>query len=83
MDHKLPVNPSWPRKKTPESSMIAEFAYNPKDQVLYVHFSTNDSVYSYTPVPENKWKALEAAPSAGGYFAKHIKNNKSIKNKSI
>lgn len=83
MDHKLPVNPSWPRKKTPESSQIAEIAYNAKDKVLFVHFSTNDSVYSYAPVSESQWKAMEASPSAGGYFVKHIRNNKSIRSKSI
>lgn len=83
MDHKIPVNPEWPRKKTPESSMIAEYAYNEKDQTLYVHFKTNDSVYSYTPLTPGKWKSLESAISSGAYFSKHIKNDKSIKSQSL
>lgn len=83
MDHKIPVNPDWPRKKTPESSMIAEYAYNEKAETMYVHFKTNDSVYSYAPVSKNKWSSLESAISSGAYFSKHIKNDKSIKNKSL
>ena len=82
MDHKIPLNPDWPRKKTPESSLIAEVAYNTKD-TLYVHFRTNDSVYSYTPVTPNQWKTMDAAVSAGGHFIKHFKGNKKIKFKSL
>jgi hypothetical protein len=83
MDHKIPVNPSWPRKKTPESSQIAEIAYNAKDSKLYVHFSTNDSVYEFSPVKPSQWKALENAISTGAYFTKHIKTDKSIRAKSL
>lgn len=82
MDHKIPVNPDWPRKKTPESSLIEEVAYNTKD-TLYVHFKTNNSVYSYNPITPNQWKAMDAAVSASGYFIKHIKGNKKIKFNSL
>ena len=85
MDHKLttPPKPSWPRKKTPESSMIAEFMYAPEEQKLFVHFGTNDSVYTYVPVDQKKWDALDKAASAGAYFSKHIRGNKSIKAKPL
>ncbi len=83
MDHKVPVNPDWPRKKTPESSLIEEVVYNPAAQTLYVHFKTNDSVYSYIPVSAGQWKTMYDAPSSSGYFVKHIKGNKKIKYKSI
>lgn len=83
MDHKLPVNPKWERKKTPESSMVAEIAYNEKDKKLYVHFSTNNSVYEYVPVEKSQWDKMIEAPSPGSYFSKHISGNKKIKFRSL
>lgn len=59
----------------PESSVVKNFSYEPKTQVLRIEFQ-NGSVYDYKEVPEGVKQALdelENAGSVGKYFNEHIK----------
>jgi hypothetical protein len=81
MDHKFPINPSWPRKKV-TSSQISEIAYDPLGERLFVLFS-NDTLYTYEPVKRKKYDEFADSPSVGSYFHKHFKNKPKIKTSKI
>jgi hypothetical protein len=57
---------------TPESSNIAQFAYDEDSQVLKVEFK-NGSVYDYFDIPEHIFQAMRNAPSKGQYLAQEVK----------
>jgi hypothetical protein len=57
---------------TPESSNIAQFAYDDASQVLKVEFK-NGSVYDYFDVPQHVFEGMRYAPSKGQYLAQEIK----------
>ncbi|WP_187612117.1 KTSC domain-containing protein [Paraburkholderia sp. 31.1] len=57
---------------TPESSNIAQFAYDEGSQVLKVEFK-NGSVYDYFDIPEHIFQAMRNAPSKGQYLAQEVK----------
>lgn len=59
------------------SGHLSEAGYDKDNETMYIRF-TNGSIYTYSPVDEDKYKSLISASSAGAYFHKHIKNNKSI-----
>lgn len=64
------------------SSNIAEIGYDKKKMTLEVQFY-NLKVYQYQPVTEEAYVALMGAESIGSFFAKNIKNNKSIDSKEV
>lgn len=57
---------------TPTSSVIQEVHYETENEVLYV--TLNDNVYAYFGVPKSVYIDFVFAPSAGGYYAKQIRN---------
>ena len=54
------------------SSNLAAVGYDKDTQTLHVQFSSGGA-YRYTGVPASTHQALMAAPSKGGFLAKHIK----------
>lgn len=58
--------------QTPESSNIAQIAYDEANQVLKIEFK-NGSLYDYFDVPENVYEGMRNAPSKGQYLAQKIK----------
>ena len=57
---------------TPDSSNIAQFAYDEKSQVLFIEFR-NGGRYQYFDVPEPVFDAMKVAGSKGQYFAQSVK----------
>lgn len=57
---------------TPESSSIAQFAYDSDTSVLFIEF-TKGGAYQYFDVPEAVFEAMKVAGSKGQYFAQSIK----------
>lgn len=82
MDKLIPIPPHWPRVKF-NSTLLSEAAYDEASQKMYVHFATNDTVYEYEPVKKDKFLKMAESPSAGAFFTKHFKTNKSIKCKKV
>jgi hypothetical protein len=72
----FPIGPKGIRHKV-KSSMFDEVAF--ENFTLYVHFKTNDSIYSYNPVSEKRYLELVDAPSASAYFNKHFKTKSKLK----
>jgi len=56
-----------------ESLLIKEVHYDPFMSVMTLTFS-NGGIYEYIEVPEETYKELTEAPSAGKYFHMNIKN---------
>jgi hypothetical protein len=56
----------------PGSSNLSQASYDPSVENLDVEFS-DGSVYTYFNVPAGTYRGLTLAPSAGGYFHRHIK----------
>ena len=55
------------------SSNISQVAYDNTTDVLRVFFN-NGTIYDFQAVDEQTYRYLLAAPSAGNYFYKYIKN---------
>lgn len=55
------------------SSNIASVGYDAPNAILEIEFLSG-GVYQYFGVPEHIYAELLNAGSAGGYFARHIKN---------
>jgi len=62
------------RIKTPDSSNLAEFAFDPETQTLEVAFKSG-FVYEYFDVPPSIFESLKEAHSKGSYLHKHIKGH--------
>jgi hypothetical protein len=58
--------------ETPESSNIARFRYDEKNQVLTVEFK-DGSTYNYFDVPQAVGGQMKAAPSKGQFLAQNVK----------
>lgn len=71
----FPIGPKGMRHKV-QSSMFDEVAF--ENFTLYVHFTTNDSIYSYKPVSQKRYMELVDAPSASAYFNKHFKTKSKL-----
>jgi KTSC domain len=56
-----------------ESSVFTSAAYRADARQLYLRFHEG-SIYRYFECPGSVYKALLAAGSKGGYFARHIRN---------
>lgn len=56
-----------------DSSLLKEVVYDPFMSVLTITFN-NGGVYEYIEVPEETYKELAEASSAGKYFHMYIKN---------
>jgi hypothetical protein len=54
------------------SSLIQAVRYQEEEQVLEVQFH-GKRIYAYSAVPEDVFEALQAAPSIGSFFSRHIK----------
>lgn len=54
------------------STALSGATYDTDSQTLDIRFTSGRS-YTFENVPEHVVDALEAAPSAGNYFANHIK----------
>lgn len=61
-----------------KSSNIAELGYDEATFTLRVVFQRGKSIWEYTPVSPEDYKALQEAESIGAYFAKNIRNNTAI-----
>lgn len=61
------------RLSTPESSTIAEIAYDEKTSYMTVHFKSKYA-YEYQGVSKEAWDKFTSAESKGKYFAESIKN---------
>ncbi len=59
---------------TPESSNIAQFAYDNANQILKVEFK-NGSVYDYFDVPEHIFEGMKGAASKGQFLAQQVKGS--------
>ncbi len=57
-----------------QSSTIQAIGYDPAAQVLEIEFQSG-RVYQYRDVPPAVAATLRAAPSAGAYFSRHVRNN--------
>jgi hypothetical protein len=55
-----------------DSSNIARFCYDEKEQVLTIEFKNGGS-YNYYDVPEKVFEQMKAAPSKGQFLAQHVK----------
>lgn len=60
-----------------ESSNIAKVGYDEPTKTLGIQFHSGKT-YTYRPVTQALYNKLINAPSIGGYFIQHIKNNKEI-----
>ena len=58
--------------ETPESSSLARFCYDGRNQVLVVEFK-HGGVYNYYDVPESVFRKMIAAASKGQFFLEHIR----------
>lgn len=56
------------------SSLIQSFDYDAASRGLRIVFQTGRS-YLYQDVPEEIYRAMQAAPSKGEYFNDHIREN--------
>lgn len=62
--------------KTVDSNAIREIAYIPKNNILYVQFVSNPTVYyRYRPVPQGIFDQFIKAPSKGRFFQYTIRKN--------
>jgi hypothetical protein len=64
---------NYPDMYPVSSSNVAELGYDQKNQTVYVKF-INGTLYTYSNVPENEYKALYNAPSIGSYLNRNFKN---------
>ena len=55
------------------SSNVEAIGYDEANQVLYVRFIKNNSLYCYQGVPIAEFYGLQNAPSVGGYLNQNIK----------
>lgn len=55
------------------SSNISEVTYDRTTGDMAVRF-VDGSLYAYRNVPEEAYRGMQNAPSAGGYFYRHIRN---------
>lgn len=55
------------------SSNVQAIGYDELNQVLYVRFISNNSLYSYHGVPKAEFLGLQNAASVGGYLDQNIK----------
>ena len=53
------------------SSVITRMVYEPARGMLVIHF-TSGARYAYFDVPQETWRAFQAAASKGRYFAAEI-----------
>ena len=58
---------------TADSEAIDSFRYNEASNTLRVRF-TSGGQYDYLYTPASVFEALKAAPSKGGFFARHIRD---------
>lgn len=58
--------------RTPTSSNISEFSYDPETDTLSVVFSDGQE-YDYLNVPPSVHRAFQSAPSAGQFLQRNIK----------
>jgi KTSC domain len=61
------------RRQQVESTVIASAGYDAATAVLELEFTSGD-VYEYFAVPPSVHRALLEAPSAGRFFAAHIRD---------
>lgn len=59
--------------KPKESSSVFSYAYDDEKSVLMVKFKSGD-VYHYRGVPEELFKEMQKAESAGKYIHEHLKS---------
>jgi len=64
---------NYPEMHQVSSSNIAELGYDTENQIVYVRFQ-NETLYTYSGVPEHEYKALDNAPSIGSYLNRNFKN---------
>ena len=68
------------------SSTLKSIGYDPASKTLEIEFlakGPKQSVYTYHPVTAAEYAELMTAPSIGGWFSAHIKNNLSISYKRV
>lgn len=58
--------------ETPASSNIASYSYDPDVENLVILFR-DARQYTYFNVPAAIYRAMQAAPSAGSFFWRHIR----------
>ncbi|NLE25939.1 MAG: KTSC domain-containing protein [Clostridiaceae bacterium] len=56
------------------SSNVSEIGYDDANQILYIRFLNNNSLYIYKGVPVGEFEGLKNAPSIGSYLHRNIKN---------
>jgi len=56
-----------------KSTDIATVGYDEAQKVLEVKFRRGDKIYIYKNVPKVVYDGILKAPSAGAYFAAHVK----------
>jgi hypothetical protein len=54
------------------SSNISKIGYDQDSKTLYVKFKSG-AIWSYTPVPAEKYKEFSEAKSVGQFFAREIR----------
>lgn len=55
------------------SSNVQAIGYDEANQLLYVRFIKNNSLYCYNGVPIAEFYGLQNASSVGGYLSENIK----------
>ena len=55
------------------SSNVQAIGYNEANQVLYVRFIKNNTLYCYQGVPITEYYGLQTAASVGSYLTQNIK----------
>jgi hypothetical protein len=55
------------------SSNVQAIGYDDANQMLYVRFIKNNSLYCYQGVPIGEFYGLQNAVSVGGYLSQNIK----------
>ena len=61
------------------SSNLAAVGYDAIENVLYVQFKGNETIYQKHGVPIESYEAMMTASSIGSYYARNIKNQYSSK----
>lgn len=74
---KLP-RPNLEEVEVKGSSQIKTLLYDALKKELFIEFS-NDTIYMYDPIDQQKFDKFKASPSKGKYFHEKIKSNKKIK----
>lgn len=57
---------------TPDSAHTHQWEHDDETGIMTIHFADGSS-YDYHGVPHETFLGVKSAPSAGGYFHRHIK----------